>query len=428
MPLKVTRSIFVKIFITMIVAGMAVNLFVGSFFRYFFMPRNQANLVKNIEVYTDYIVGDIGLPPDTKRAAEICRRTGFDISIRGEGLSWSSTDRPLAMRPSHQIYRLSDGGITWQRGRFVYHKTRGPYRYVFSTVHNVNAEVNHLHLAILIVVLTAILGGCFLLIRSMLMPIKRLTSGMREVSGGNLDCEVAVRSDDEIGELGRSFNEMRGRIRAMLRSREQLLLDVSHELRSPLTRIKVALEYLDDSGTKANIAEDVLEMEKMVTEILETERLNRDGGNLQREEVGVDSVMREVAAETQVPPGELSMDMGADATISADRRLIKMLFKNLLENARKFSEPDRNPVAVIVRDEAGSVVIEITDRGIGIPPGEIPFVFEPFYRVDHSRSKKTGGYGLGLGLCKKIVEAHGGSIDIESAPGQGTVVRVRLPR
>ncbi|MBP7736279.1 MAG: HAMP domain-containing histidine kinase [Spirochaetes bacterium] len=427
MGIRITRSIFAKLFFAMIIAGIAVNLLVGAFFRYFFMPRNQANLMNNIRVYTDYIVREIGVPPDTKRAGEIARRTGFGISIEGKGLYWSSTDRTLIQSRSHEVHRLADGRIRWERGRFIYYKEFGPYRYTFSTVHNVNKEVKHLHLAILILLVTVVFGGCFLLIRRILMPVRVLTSAMGEVSGGNLDYEVAVRTGDEIGELARSFNEMRGRIRDMLHSREQLLLDVSHELRSPLTRIKVALEYLEEGGARKDIAEDVLEMEKMVTEILETERLNRSGGISQKETMGLLPLLEEVLGEMQVPAGEILLDAGDDVSVNGDRRLMKMLFRNILENARKYSDPLKKPVAVSVRNEAGSAVIEVRDHGIGIPPEELPFVFEPFYRVDHSRSRKTGGYGLGLGLCKKIAEAHGGSIAIESAPGEGTVVRLNLP-
>lgn len=427
MGFKITRSIFAKLFIAMIIAGIAVNLLVGAFFRYFFMPRNQANLINNIRVYTDYIVRDIGIPPDTRRAEEIARRTGFEIAIEGKDVTWSSTDRTLPHVRSHEMHRLADGSIRWGRGRFIYHKNFGPYRYTFSTLHNVSAEVKYLHLAVLSLLLTIVLGGCYLLIRRILMPVRTLNRAMGEVSRGNLDYEAAVRTGDEIGDLARSFNEMRGRIRDMLRSREQLLLDVSHELRSPLTRIKVALEYLEEGGARKDIAEDVLEMEKMVTEILETERLNRNGGVLQKESVPLLPLLDGIMGEMQVPAGEILLAPGDDVSVNGDRRLIKMLFRNILENARKYSDPLKKPVTISVRDRGGSALIEVRDHGIGIPPEELPFVFEPFYRVDHSRSRKTGGYGLGLGLCKKIAEAHGGTIVIESVPGEGTAVRVVLP-
>lgn len=411
----------------MIVVGIAVNVLVGAFFRYYFMPRNRELLIQNIRVYTDYIVRDIGIPPDTNRARAISQRTGFALSIEGKEFSWSSADAPAMPRRSHRVQRLPDGDIIWERGRFLYRKKYGPYQYLLST-RNFPAEAKELHLVLLIAFLSVILGICFLLLRNILMPVRRLASGMREVSGGNLDHRVDVRSGDELGDLARSFNEMRERIRAMLRSREQLLLDVSHELRSPLARMKVALECPDDAATRGSIAEDVREMERMVTEILETERLDRNGGIIMRDETALMALLYEVAGELQAMPDRISFIAGEDVSIHADRRLLSMLFRNILENALKFSEPGKGAVEVVVREEAGAAVVEVRDHGIGIPPEDLPFVFEPFFRVDRSRSKKTGGYGLGLGLCNNIVRAHGGSIEVESEPGRGTLVRVVLPR
>lgn len=425
--MKAAKSIFTKLFIAMIIAGLAVNLLVGAFFKFIFMPRNRSVLINNTKIYTDYIVRDIGIPPDLKRAAAVAGRTGFCISVSGKGLSWSSAESPRALSRSHEVHRLADGSIRWGRGRFLYQKQYGPYRYLFSTRHNLPGEAEELHVILLIAVLSLILGVCFMLIRKILIPVRRLTDGMREVSGGNLDYEVAVRTDDELGQLSRTFNEMRERIRDMLRSREQLLLDVSHELRSPLTRIKVALEYLEECGTKRDIAEDIQEMETMVTEILETERLDRNGSALVREEIDLCALLREIVEEMQIPPEGIHVTPG-DAVIRGDRRLVGMLFRNILENARKYSESGSEAVSVAVRSDAGSAVIEVRDHGVGIPKEEIPFVFEPFHRADHSRSRKTGGYGLGLSLCRKIAEAHGGVIEIESTPGEGTLVRVVLPR
>ena len=425
--MRATRSIFTKLFVTMIVAALAVNFLVGAFFRYFFIPRSRDVLAANIGIYTDYIARDIGVPPDTKRAAAMAGRTGFAISITGGGLSWSSNG---AIRfPSHPrvIRRLPDGDIAWERGRFVYRKSFGAYRYLFSPRSAMPAEVEELHVVLLISALTVILGVGFLLIRRIMMPVRRLASGMREVSGGNLEYEVRVDSGDELGDLARTFNGMRERIRAMIRSREQLLLDVSHELRSPLTRIKVALEYVQEGSARQDIADDVIEMERMVTELLETERLNRSGGIAAKEEVDLPVLLREVADEMQIPSGGILYIIRDNAAVRADRRLVRMLFRNLLENARKFSPPDSGPVSVTVRMSGEGAVTEVRDRGIGIPRDELASVFEPFYRVDHSRSKKTGGYGLGLSLCKKIAEAHGGSISIESEPGRGTTVTVVLP-
>jgi signal transduction histidine kinase len=426
--MKITHSIFTKLFIIMIVAGVAVNLLVGVFFRHYFTPGNKVFYLNNIRQYSDYIVKEIGSPPDTKRAAEIAKQTGIYISIKGKGVSWSSTGHLPPDGKSREIHRMGDGSIAWERGRFLYKKEYRAYRYIFSTMSQSPTEGRDLHLVLLITVLSFILIACFLLIRKILMPVRRLTSGMREVSDGNLGYKVEVYTKDELGELTRSFNEMRERIGLMLRSREQLLLDVSHELRSPLTRIKVALEYLKDSKTRRNIADDIQEMEIMVAEILETERFDRNGGKLQMEETGLLGIVREVVDGLHCKPGEVIIHPAGDPIVLADRDLMKTVFRNIIENARKYSKAGGDPVTVTLRKQAETVCAEVRDSGIGIPEKDLPFVFEPFYRVDHSRSRKTGGYGLGLSMCKKIVEAHDGTIGIESTPGEGTTVRITLKK
>jgi signal transduction histidine kinase len=329
---------------------------------------------------------------------------------------------------SNELHRMGDGSIKWERGRFLYKKEYRSYRFLFSTLKQFPTEGKDLHLVFLIAFLSLILGACFLLIRKILMPVRGLTRGMREVSNGNLDYTVEARARDELGELAGSFNEMRERIRIMLRSREQLLLDVSHELRSPLTRMKVALEYPEDSKARLEIADDIREIESMVTEILETERLSRDGGRLRLEKVRLREIAGEAAGELHGKPGDVVIHSGGDTTVAVDRTLMKRVFRNLIENAHKYSAAGKNPVTVTLREQSETVSAEVRDSGIGIPPDELPFVFEPFYRVDHSRSRKTGGYGLGLSLCKKIIEAHEGTIEIESASGAGTVVRITLKK
>jgi signal transduction histidine kinase len=122
------------------------------------------------------------------------------------------------------------------------------------------------------------------------------------------------------------------------------------------------------------------------------------------------------------PPGVQAGDFPAEIELNVDPEQIKTVFKNVLTNAVKFSVPDDKPVMISVKKQADVTVVRILDHGIGIPPDELPFIFEPFYRVDKSRSKQTGGYGLGLSLCKTIMEAHGGRIEVDSKLDVGTCV------
>ena len=282
---------------------------------------------------------------------------------------------------------------------------------------------------ILFILLTLVFVCAFLSIRWILKPIKWLTEGVEQVSKGNLNYQVPIREMDELGELAESFNSMTRRIAEMIHAKEQLLLDVSHELRSPLTRIKVALEFVLDGNTKKSIGEDLSEVEKMIVEILETERLNSNYGKLYLKKANVSGIIKEVLQDFQNrSPGVklTSVPKGVFLNIDIDR--IKIVLKNVIENSLKYSKSESQPVEISIDEEEKSVVIRIKDYGSGIPKEELPYIFEPFYRIDKSRSKETGGYGLGMSLCKKIMEAHGGTIEINSELNIGTTVFLRFEK
>ncbi|MDY7038681.1 MAG: HAMP domain-containing sensor histidine kinase, partial [Thermodesulfobacteriota bacterium] len=203
---------------------------------------------------------------------------------------------------------------------------------------------------------------------------------------------------------------------------------VSHELRSPITRMKVTLEFLPEGKSKENIRSDLQEIEKMIFEILETARQHYMHGELNRQSINLADLLYEIihAFENQ-PPGIQFSDFPKTIEIYADPDQIKTVLNNVLSNALKYSQPENDSVQIGYKKQEPYVILRIKDHGIGIPEEELPFIFEPFYRVEKSRSKRTGGYGLGLSLCKTIMEAHEGKIAVESAPGQGTTVSLYFP-
>jgi signal transduction histidine kinase len=221
---------------------------------------------------------------------------------------------------------------------------------------------------------------------------------------------------------------MTGRVREMVRARDRLLRDVSHELRSPLTRLKVALELSPDADRKARMASDLAEMEMMIGELLDLERL-REGHGVRTARQNVVPILEEVAQDFDDRPPTvrvISATREIVAEIDADR--MRTVIRNLLENALKYSLPDSHAVEASAAQNCEQIVIRITDDGPGIPEDDIPSLFEPFFRVDRSRSKRTGGYGLGLSISKRIVEAHGGTIAVQNNPGRGASFVVTLPK
>jgi len=207
------------------------------------------------------------------------------------------------------------------------------------------------------------------------------------------------------------------------------MLAISHELRSPLTRSKVALELIDDDKARQNILEDINEMERLITDLLESEALNTRHAVLRRESVDpgylVESVIREEFANRSDRVRFIASEGLPQADIDVTR--IRLLLRNLIDNALRYNPENSEPVEVSVDVKGNELLIAVQDHGPGIPPEHLEFVTEPFYRADPARSRATGGVGLGLYLCKRVAEVHGGSLTITSSPASGTRVSVVMP-
>jgi signal transduction histidine kinase len=232
---------------------------------------------------------------------------------------------------------------------------------------------------------------------------------------------------DEIGQVGRAFNIMTSRVEQMLNDHDRLMADVSHELRSPLARIKVALEMLPEGDKREQIAADVREMEALTSALLERERIKSRASQANHASFDLVAVTRAVIDGFKGSEPGIELKQSPDALkIDADEALIKVLLQNLMDNAIKFSLDDSSAAEVRLKLDGDDVTIEIGDEGRGIPDAMTGRVLEPFVKLDPSRGHRTG-YGLGLNLCQRIVQAHSGSIRIEQREPRGTIVVVELP-
>ena len=427
---RIIRSVFTKLLAVIILAGVCINLVVGGFFWHY---RNLAGgpFHKNVVQYLNYLIGDMGSPPSLERAREIARESLLEIRYQSPDLNWStSNDLPAVYKgrfiawPQNPEVRLGK-----YRGRYVIEVDRKPGRFIFGLSRNLQIDSERKRLlVIMFVFLTAILAAAFFAIRYILRPVKWLNNGVKEVGRGNLKHRVPLKKADELRDLAAAFNDMTSRIEGMLQTKDQLLLDISHELRTPITRMKVALEFLPKSRAKNSLQADIVEMEKMVTGILETARMRHQYAELKKQPTDLVALLKQTAAafENQ-PPGIETVDLPPELSVQVDPQQIKTVFENLLSNAFKYSEPESDPVKISVERRASGVRVRIEDHGIGIPQEQLAHIFEPFYRVDKSRSKDSGGYGLGLSLCKSIMEAHKGKIEVQSRPKEGTTVLLFFP-
>ncbi|MBI5235766.1 MAG: HAMP domain-containing protein [Deltaproteobacteria bacterium] len=294
-----------------------------------------------------------------------------------------------------------------------------------------------LGLGVVAVVITASVFGA-LLARKALKPVAQITAQARKITAENLNERLEVRvSQDEIGSLAVTINEMIERLEASFNRIRQFTADASHELKTPLTILKgemeMALRSKDDvqymQTVIASSLEEIDRMSYIVRNLLDLARLDADKEALERQPVKLDEILagryehlQRFALDSRV---ELVMLNNAPCTVMGDAVRIGQLFYNLIDNAIKYS-PEGARVEISLDAEARQAVVRIRDTGIGIAKEDLPYIFDRFYRVDKARTTALGGAGLGLSICKEIVESLGGSIEAQSEAGKGTLFIVRL--
>ena len=290
------------------------------------------------------------------------------------------------------------------------------------------------------VLLSLVLIGSLLFARSLARPLRHMARVAREFGSGKLSVRAHLDRRDELGAVAKAFDDMADRITALLHGQRELLANVSHELRTPLARIRVALDLAAEGDAEAardalaNISTDWGDLDRLVEDVLAAARLDlgsaEPGGlPLRRDPVDMGELLESAWERAQlIYPGErLELDIAHDLPlIEGEGSLLRRVVDNLVDNARKYSEP-KSPVRLRARREGGGVTIAVIDRGMGIDAADLPHIFTPFFRTDRSRTRKTGGVGLGLTLVRRIVTAHGGSVEVRSEVGQGTEVCVYLP-
>ena len=427
---KIFNSVFTKIVTIILIAGLAINIALWGFF-WAYRAMAGRPFHRNIHQYLNYVIDDLGTPPSYERASALAHQVGIQIHFQDSDTSWTTSPNTIDRRKIH----FRDWGDKphirsgMYHGRFYieYRHDRGDFIFELSGEYEKNPVLKWIH-GLIVLSISLILLGAYVLIRRIMRPIKWLDTGVKEVGRGNLSHRVPVTKKDELGQLSLAFNTMTKDLDEMLTTKEQLLRDVSHELRSPLTRMKVALEFVKEGKTRELVQSDIQEMEKIITHILDTARIHHDHSRIKRREINLTEVIRDVAAiYGQQQPGIAFSSEPSSVLCMADPEQITIVLKNILDNAIKYSREDSKAIQISTSTKDGWAFIEIEDYGIGIEPEALGYIWKPFYRADKSRSRDTGGYGLGLSLSKTIIEAHDGTIDIRSIPGKGTTVSLALP-
>jgi signal transduction histidine kinase len=249
-----------------------------------------------------------------------------------------------------------------------------------------------------------------------LRPVEALTEGARALAGGRLDARVAVRGDDEVAELGRAFNSMAEALERNERARRSMVSDVAHELRTPLTSIRVQIEAVQDGVLMpdakwiASIEEDAAALAHLVDDLQQLSLGDAGVLRLELADVSVAEIVERATTGLVAKGIAIAVDVPPDITLRADARRMVQVVRNLVANALVFASSSIEISAAVIE---GGIEIRVADDGPGVPPEHAERIFDRFYRADPSRSRSTGGAGLGLAIARQLVELHGGSIRYE---------------
>ena len=415
-----------------IVTGIVLVAVIAGVVRSAWDQRYRDAVDPHLRRYVEYILVDIDTPPNLDTAMELSNELSVDIVINGPDINWSSTGYPLVENDIDIFHRERNNSKDIEFGeydhdQFLIRVKKDSYNLTFLTKDRSRRDGWGGPAFFVILLSLTVLGSCYWLLRWMLRPIGALDQGVKHIGMGELDYKIVVDRKDEFGTLATSINKMGDDLSSMLEAKRQLLLAISHELRSPLTRLKVSLALMDESDATDSIGRDANEMERLIGSLLEAERLNSTHAVLDYASIELGQFVSEVINEDFshisiefIRPDEMLF-------LDVDPLKLKLLLRNLLDNAIRHNKVDRGLVSVQVDLGINVATLTVSDNGDGMSKEQVKMATSPFWRPDSSRQRATGGFGLGLYLCQKIVEAHSGKLTIKSQPELGTTVAAEFP-
>ncbi|MGA7257768.1 MAG: ATP-binding protein [Terracidiphilus sp.] len=318
-------------------------------------------------------------------------------------------------------------------GRWIIAHRSADGKYWFAAVGHLGRIHIWTFLPYFYLVIGATAALCWLAAAGVIFPVQRVANTIARFGEGDLSARVRTRRPDEIGKLGRSFNQMAERLERLIVSERRLLGDISHELRSPLARLKFAVKLARTSADKDSaldrIERDVNRIASLVSDIVEITFVEGDPALRGAQTFGISAVIDEVVrdcgveAESRGCRIELSGRIAGHALGS--RELLRRAIENVLRNAIRYS-PERASISIDISEENQNAVIVVRDHGPGVPEDALSRIFDPFFRVEEARDTNGGGSGLGLSIAKRAVQAHHGSICAQNA-SPGLRVRIAIP-
>ena len=398
--------------------------------------------------YLENVFEDLQYPPTQARAEQLVSSMPFDMKIIGSDIDWSSHQEfpnldvlSFESRNWDLIQIKTDieiGQDTYiEGGEFARYMNRSflkvPYGdYIVVLVNPKMSQAVHTtflfetFLAISLLILLI----AFLVVQKMISPIQTIQDGTTRIGSGELQHRITIKQKDELGILAKEINLLAKNVQDMLEAKQRLNLGVSHELRSPITRARLQIEMLEQSQHKEELLNEINAMETIISNLLDSEAINYGHKKLDLKTFHIESKIKTLISKAPYLENiqtSISSDIN-NLEIEADEVLFEVMLKNVLENASRFTPSNRALIELTLEEiNSQSIHITIRDFGPGFNKDDLEKVTEPFFRTSQSRSRESGGFGLGLYLSKQIVLAHAGFLKIKNHPDQGAVVSVELP-
>ncbi|HEY1987744.1 MAG TPA: ATP-binding protein [Terracidiphilus sp.] len=354
---------------------------------------------------------------------------GEHYLLDGHGIDMVSGDNRIEMLPPPP---QTKSRIRAQGHWIISHRSQdGKYWFAAIGITDRPRLLSFLPYYFLVIGATGIL--CWLAAVGVIAPIHRIASTIAIFGQGDLSVRVATRREDEIGQLGRSFNQMAERLERLIVSERRLLGDISHELRSPLARLKFAVKLArtspDPESALDRIERDINRISSLVADIVEITIVEGDPVLRGAEPVPlaniVDEVVHDCAVEAQIRGCSIEVSGRTGGTILGNHELLRRAVENVVRNAIRYS-PEKSAIRISVTEQEPNAIIEVRDFGPGVPEDALARLFDPFFRVEEARNTNGGGSGLGLSIAKRAVQLHLGTIVAQNA-APGLRVEITIP-
>jgi len=440
---RLGRSLSFRLLAIFLVMGLLFAWGAIQGIRWVYITDDLRELVNgHLSLHVDYVRQDIGNPPSIENALEITRRVPVDIRIVGPNVDWTSDPAFPAMNElvfgSSDIF--SDVAENWlanlQGVQFATQDAhgflkieQGAYSVIVSTP-KISQQAQQRSLTPIIIGFGLFLVFlAYLAVRWLFKPIRSIRYGAAQIGRGNFHHRITDVRRDQLGDLADDINKMGQDVQRMLDAKRQLLFGISHELRTPLSRMKLGLALsANDKDSVGGLTEDVEEMEKIISTLLEAERLNTRHAAINISRVSaralVESLIDDYFARER---DRIVVDVPEHIFMNVDEARMTLLLKNLVSNALRYTTAADGPVTIAASTSEDAWIVRVMDQGPGITPEQAKYIGEPFYRGDPSRTRHTGGSGLGLYLAKLVAEAHGGRFELDQSVERGASFVVTLP-